>query len=137
MQEDCLWACEDMEKGSYLHDFSAWGGRWQEKTALTTVLQGEKEMSPWGQDICSMKGETEMGWGLWIDEMRNTNGRKTDSLYGSLEATFSFTSMSPKVLGYKETEIHIIRSLGWKKKWSIIKRSSHWLLNLQIFGVIK
>lgn len=50
-----------------------------------------------------------------MDEMRNTNGRKPDSLCGSLEATFSFTSMSPKVLGYKETEIHIIRSLGRKK----------------------
>lgn len=65
--------------------------------------------------FCSKKGETGMGWELWMDEMRNTNWRKTESFYGSLETLFSLTSMSPKVLDYKETEIHIIWSLGWKK----------------------
>lgn len=50
MQKEHLWACDDLEKGSYCmnsqHEMAA-----GKRTALTAVLQEEKEMSPWDQDM--------------------------------------------------------------------------------------
>lgn len=45
-----------------------------------------------------------------MDEMGNGNERKTYIPYESVWTTYLLTLMSPKALGYEETEIYIIKN---------------------------
>lgn len=90
MQKDCPWVCDDLDKGSYLCDFSAAGGSCLEK--LGSPSGRDKVL--WTCACCSMKGNTEMGWGVWMDEMGNANGRD-DSPHGSVGTLPIHISLSP------------------------------------------
>lgn len=121
MQKGSLWTCEDLEKGSYLHDFSAWCGSWQEKLHQLQFSKKRKRWVLW-PDILFQEGKN-------CDEVRAVNGRngdwkwKTDWYPLWICRGILLTFMSPKAVGCKESEIYTMRSQNGKKHGALSREA--------------
>lgn len=105
------WTCDGLEKGSYLHDFSAQGGSWQGKLHWLQSFKkrerwvlGTGHFVPWRE----LKWGGEWEWTKWARQMKE----RLMLIWGVPD---SFTYISPKRQATKKLKSTHNEGLEWRK----------------------